>query len=75
MHPSTAVQKIKLNIWFKNLDYVLILALKPIRKYVISLMTDATNDFFFFLFFLQTLSICERMADILLPDLQNKMSI
>lgn len=31
--------------------------------------------FFFFLFFLQTLSICERMADILLPDLQNKMSI
>lgn len=28
MHPSTAVQKIKLNIWFKNLDYVLILALK-----------------------------------------------
>lgn len=50
---------------------MLILALKPIRKYVISLMTDATNDFFF----LQTLSICERMADILLPDLQNKMSI
>lgn len=26
-------------------------------------------------FFLQMLSICERMADILLPDLQNKMSI
>lgn len=51
MHPSTAVQKIKLNIWFKNLDYVLILALKPIRKYVISLMTDATNDFFFLSFF------------------------
>lgn len=53
---------------------MLILALKPIRKYVISLMTDATNDFFSF-FFLQTLSICERLADILLPDLQNKMSI
>lgn len=51
MHPSTAVQKIKLNIWFKNLDYVLILALKPKRKYVISLMTDATNDFFFLSFF------------------------
>lgn len=30
---------------------------------------------FFSFFFLQTLGICERMAYILLPDLQNKMSI
>lgn len=29
----------------------------------------------FFSFFFFTDGICERMADILLPDLQNKMSI